>query len=307
MIDNVLIATLPKSGTWYTTCFFWVYRECLLRHFLLSFTKPNLKQGILNHSSHQQTYKIRPIQNLMVFDNECEFTNFWIHHTACPGYVCENDPLGDVWKQLDYFVPDYDLNFERKALCDVSCKNTKTVYLYRNPLDHFISYYRHTLNHKNPKQRLLCDKDGNMRSIENVKDFTFHGSGLDSFIKQYHTFKVMQKLYPDKVLLITYEELIKNPKMTFSKMLAHFGHNIDTFRRRKAFNCALRMTTKDQLKKIENKLGRSLANDQADPAERHIRSGEVGTWKNIFSESDLHQIETRLNEFQISLNDFVIE
>ena len=54
-------------------------------------------------------------------------------------------------------------------------------------------------------------------------------------------------------------------------------------------------------------MGGSLARDQGDEHESHMRGGEIGKWKAVLDDEDLELIRRRLGEFDLSIDDFVVE
>ena len=114
----------------------------------------------------------------------------------------------------------------------------------------------------------------------------------------------MKDLYLDNILLLKYENLIRNPKSTFLSVLTHFGHDVEDSNHLKKVEMALLMSSKKSLKKIEKLIGNSLAKDQINSNQSHIRDGSVGQWSSHFEQSDLAKIQERLERFGLSLTDF---
>ena len=150
------------------------------------------------------------------------------------------------------------------------------------------------------------DSQGNLVLMTSVREY-IHYVGLDAYIKQFLTFKIMKDLYPDNILLSTYENLVREPQTTFLSVLNHFGHDIEPRLHLVVVEMALSLSNRKSIMQIENLMGRSLANDQQELSERHIRSGTVGGWKAHFNDADLAKIEQRLEQFGLSLADFEIE
>ena len=97
--------------------------------------------------------------------------------------------------------------------------------------------------------------------MRTVRDYIF-GVRLDAYIKQYLTFKIMEELYPQNILLIKYEELVRSPRATFINVLSHFGHDVNNSEHLEKIEQALALSSKDSMQKIENLIGHSLGNDQ---------------------------------------------
>ena len=114
----------------------------------------------------------------------------------------------------------------------------------------------------------------------------------------------MKDLYSDNILLLKYEDLVRDPKSTFLSVLKHFGHDIEDPNHLKKIEIALHLSSKKSLKKIENLIGHSLAKYQIDPNQSHIRDGSVGQWRTHLNKDDLTKIQECLEHFGLSLTDF---
>lgn len=304
---------MPKSGTWYCHCFFHSYHACLSfrRYSLLAalcnerlrrrWLQPDLvaalRAGKIRDKSHPQ---------LLGLDT------LYICHSICPGYRSLDDPWRSAWTSLNFYMEGYnygetlakeDFSF---TLNPVHTNTAKIIYLFRNPLDQLVSYWRHAQWHVDPKHLTKPGIDGNRIPIKGFWDFVFNGSALDSFIKQYHTFRVVHARYPANVLMVSYEDLVAQPDQCFARMLRFMGHNIQQPKQRYSFQQALRMTTREAMIEAESALGRALANDQRIASERHVRDGKVGKWQEWFSDADVALVNERLARFGLSLEDFVI-
>jgi hypothetical protein len=297
---TALIATLPKSGTWYAHTFFWCYDQ-LLRNsedYLTGNFQPDLTGALRDSkindwSSHGDTFGIDTL---------------FIIHTLCPGF----QELGDLSnaEQKALYVP-FGYNHGESLIRDMDkweelypMKNplARIVYLYRNPLDHFVSYYRHTLNHKDDSHRLKILPDGQKQPITDLRDFVFNAGALGAFIKHYSSFLRMKEAFPQQVLLMPYERLTTQPETAFSEVMAFLNIPVHT----QLFHDALKMCSKQSLMKIEAAMGRSIVADQTKSSEKHIRDGKVGKWQEHFSAEDIERIEAVFNAFGISLKDFII-
>ena len=75
------------------------------------------------------------------------------------------------------------------------------------------------------------------------------------------------------------------------------------------FQNAIQMSRKENIIKLENAYGRSIANQflEDQTGERQLRDGKISKWKNYFNSKDLEYINKRLNQFRLSLDDFTIE
>ena len=284
-----LIATIPKSGTWYCHYFFHHYER-----FLQNRLEP---EGDINIRPHPV-----PVIGLDVL---------LIAHTVCPGFHHFEGDLRRKWDRLHFYHPGYNwaLGFikDRPHWYDPRMnRNARIVFLYRNPLDQAVSYFQYIQRNEQEDTRYYRDPSGRRAPIADVADF-LHRAGLTSYLKLYLSYRVMSRLFSDRILMITYEQLVRSPRRTFAGILAHFGHDAEHPRNQPMFLRALEASSLESMRAVENRLGRSLAGDQTDPAERHIRDGSIGRWKKHLAREDLKRVEAGLKPFGLSLDDFQLE
>lgn len=294
-----LIATLPKSGTWYSHTFFWCYDQllCNADAFLSGSFKPDLVGALRDHKINSESSCPANLERL------------YICHSICPGFDQLNDIRDERWNTLRFPLPynwgePHIRGYNDWAKLDPSHNPAaRIVYLYRNPLDHFVSYYHHAQEHKDDMHRIKTLRVGASLPIKNLHDFVFDFSALEAFVKQYYTFKQMHQHFPEHVMLIPYEHLTAKPNETFFKILSFIGAAPKGAIEQHLFNEALAMCSKDSLMSVEASLGRSLVGDLEGNA-KHIRDGETGKWKNHFFYSEIEAIESAFNSFGMSLSDF---
>lgn len=279
---------MPKSGTWYLICFFWSYNEALKGKL------PDLANALKE----------------MEVDADPALDSLGINvmhtvHCVAPGYEEANDPSYALWKDLQFYATFY--NFGSRVANQYSNpirnKNAKIIYIYRNPLDQFLSMFNHLIHHSELSYRYM-KKNGKEELIKSLPEFIFEASGIDSYIKQYHSFVYMKKNYPDNFLLVTYEDLMKNPDMILKRMLEFLGNPVITPTQQDAFRIARALTLIDSMKKIEEKSGRPLGEIQHPGHKSHIKSGKIGNWKKHISSTEINEIERRFNKFGYSIYNF---
>jgi len=292
-----LLATMPKSGTWYNHYFFYFY------HSLLSGKSASeIEMPIPDSYTKKVNCRMRETLGL---------SHLHVCHTTCPEYEGQLGELEEKWRALKFYVSGYEygstlIDDESYLFSPRYNENVRILYYFRNPLDQALSYFRHTRKHKDLRHWSYIDENNQQCFIYDMRTFLF-SVGLDAYIKQYLTFKLVQKAYPDNVLMLPYEHLIAQPERIFEQVLNHFGHNIDLQGDRALFQQALQMSSRDNLSKLENKMGKAMAGDQADPNERHIRDGSAGKWREYISAEDICLVEERLNTFGLSLAEFVLD
>lgn len=334
-----LIATMPKSGTWYINCFMWLYAE-LMRTPDRYITKnpithkkiPQIQKAIRRHEKAKQFAENLQSQNLLKFlyhkllhepsilnrrlgfDANLKINRIFstldsilVVQAECPGFrEYIHDEHRVMWDALSYRSNGYTIGNSAEQIEQIDpSSQSKVVYCYRNPLDQMLSFYRHRSQHKNPLERSICDHDGNIiRPIHDLQDFIFEAGALDSFIKQYYTYKAMHEKFPHTILLISYEQLIRDPHRSFQSILKHLSIEPFSTKTEKIFKIAIEETTIDKMREVENKLGRISSHHPISKHERRIRNGKPGAWVDHYSDADVQRIDNRLNDFGISLNHF---
>lgn len=289
---DVLLATMPRSGTWYSNLFF-----CFYFQLLAGMEDITVPPGLLN----------TPLVN-----SRGDSARMIICHAACPGFDHYQGPLRLAWERLPYHGgADYGSHsfaeFMQRSLNPMVNKKAKIIYIYRNPLDQCVSYFQHSLGHIN-RDRLLCyrnDKGIECR-VKDEREFLFN-VGLSSYIKQYLTFKLMKQICPDSILMLPYEDLSRQSAFNFLRILDFMGQEVSSKNHQKVIGRALNMCSRDSVKRIERISGQSICGDQKQPGSSHIKDGGVGRWKNIFGSTDVADIESRLNQFSLSLDEFILE
>lgn len=299
-----LISTLPKSGTWYSQIFFWYYTQLLLNQ--EQYFRGDFKPDLVN------ALRERKIKHEIVSAESLKLDKLYICHSVCPGFYELNN--AHYWKYSALHFPVHGYNWGEDFIRlrndwgffnPTLNPDARIVYIYRNPLDHFVSYFHHTKNHIHANQRVKTFIDGQSISINNLHDFIFTFGGLSGFIKHYYPYKIMRLLFPQQIMLISYEELTRNPNETFNKILSFIGAEPLGSLQKQLVDDALLMCQIESLIQIETQLNRSLANDQLGEG-RHIRGGEIGKWQTQLNAQELEAIEIALNTFDISLNDFCL-
>ena len=276
------IGTMPRSGTWYISMVLRFYNELLQGKEL---SVPSRGQ------SYAQSQVLLGVEHIAVF------------HAVCPGFQHYQGSYRAVWDELGFFHKGFDLfdEFMEKTeyLMDPTLNpNARIGYLYRNPLDQAVSLYHHSLS-----SSVLDDK---MAAFQGPRDYCFD-QGLDSYIKQFLSYKIMQETCPDQVTLFRYEDLLRSPKLTIESVLGFLGHNPSSTSCQEKLAIALENASMSGVKKMESLLGHSLANDQKDPSSSHVKDGRIGKWKEAFQPGDLDTVEARLNEFGITMDWFTWE
>jgi hypothetical protein len=306
------VATLLKAGTWYSRSFFWLYEQLLMNS-----DEASERWGIIRRSTSALAPApidlAKAITSRQLHDKQdlrhLKMRPLYVCHAVCPGYSEAADPMRAKWDKLAFYTPGYNYGEElmgndaKKPLNPLRNDAARIVYLYRNPLDQFVSCWEHAKKHVDERNRQKLLADGTLASITDFNDFVFEASALDSFIKHYHSFLYMKTNFPDNVIMIAYEELTRSPHVAFGRMLTHFDRPVATELERHCVAEALRLCSFDSMRNVEKKIGRSVSNDQSGS---HIRDGRIGQWRDHLGEEDVQRVEQRLNEFDLSLEQFTL-
>lgn len=166
---------------------------------------------------------------------------------------------------------------------------SKNIGLYRNPLDYIISsYFFHYINRG--------QKIAHPRKIVDKK--------IHEFSLVINKQKELEKNFPDKVLRVAYCELMREPEDTFSKMVNFLGFEYDE----QAINFSIQNSSKKKVKEMESARGEAIVKKPGIQFNgSFVRSGKIGEWKDYFNDQDLKNIEEKLNHYNLSLEEFVLE
>jgi hypothetical protein len=176
------------------------------------------------------------------------------------------------------------MNFVFKSLL-----GKKTIYLYRNPYDNLISMYYYKFGNR------VGSKSSYSHPRELIKDF------IPQFCRRYMVQKALAA--QAGALMISYEELIRDPVSTLRRLLNHLDLSFDE----SAAKVALESSSIKSVKAMEKKRGKAIHSPKEGLTGSFIRSGQIGQWKEYFSAQDLIEIKAIINSYSISIDDFIIE
>ena len=295
-----LISTMGRSGTWYNREFFYFYNK------LINGERP---KHIIENMVKNKT-KINYIINLNI--EKFNFNSVFIQHFLCPGF--EKNYNGDLrykWNSLVFYskyIPGKVTKVmkEKKIIEKLDPyfnTNTKIVYYLRNPLDQPVAYYNAIQNHMDQDLKYYYDvQSKKKKSFLNIHDF-LRKAGIDMYIKHYLSFKLLKEIYPNNILILHYENMVKKPKENFSKILDFIGHKIHL----KEFEQAIKLSSKESIINLENAYGESISKTYNNKSERQLKDAKIGKWKNKITEDDIEYIKSRFNEFEIDFNSFIYD
>lgn len=280
-------ATMPRSGTWMCAMLFHAFNGYLNSYEIIS--------------DRIRLFNFYPDLKLNKFHN----------HLIFPGFRGASGKwdLRPMWDKLDFYVEGYDVGspmLAGKPFFD-PCQNpsARVIYVYRNPLDQCVSFYRHGKNHVNCRLTYAV-RNGREQFISNANEFA-EWVGLESYLKQFLTFHYMRNRCPN-LLMVRYEDLVRTPREVFKGMLSFLGISTGEEEKAEALNRAVEYVNAENLKKLEQKLGRALGNDQRTNGESHMRGGLVGSWREHLSDETVQGAWRRFEEFGVDWRqEFVIE
>jgi hypothetical protein len=282
-----ILSTIPRSGTWFLR-----YAISFLCHLDRGGRIDDRLTGKIVGNPFGRCFDFQAFNGGPLFRvaGTMPTDSLFIGHTVCPGF---GDLAGKAewWSETDFHVPGYDylhegmdyrytpveLAEDRYAPIDVPAlekaagkgRGPRVVLVYRNPVDQARSYLRYCREHRNPNYNVIRG-----RPITSVSfhDYLF-GGALASYAKQFISFQVQARRYPELVRLIPYERLIKRPVEILTVMLDHLSGAPRDWER---LPDAVRLARRDHMKAIEKELGRSLDGTLAGRGS-HMRQADADT------------------------------
>lgn len=177
-----------------------------------------------------------------------------------------NNKLSESLYRYGYSIITYEHG--KSSLVSKGCSPRKIILIYRNPLDQAISMFHY--------HKLKYGKEG----FSKVKNILFM-----SYVKHYRALGSMKNTSNYR---ITYENLIRNPDLTLTGLLAFLDLPLDESVIRKAVD----FSSRDKIRKMEMERGCSIHTSKHMPTNMSfVRSGQIGQWKAIFTRQDLVESE----------------
>ncbi|MDT9270897.1 MAG: sulfotransferase domain-containing protein [Limnospira sp. PMC 1234.20] len=219
-----------------------------------------------------------------------------VAHGYCPGY---QNHINSPWSEKLSKIPESDSWFNAiKGYLDrhpgfdlANNQKCRVVFVYRNIYDFLLSLYDHLRNHKNYNL-----------SEYNMENIAY--TAIPQFIKSYVSFREMKALYPNNIIFLNYDSLVREREHSLRKIcdfcdLHTISGNHEHFDR--AFQRACRYTDKNEMKKLEQFMGKTLAGDQKfySPNNSHIRSIDRKLQRNNITPDLLDKISGMLHEYNI--------
>ena len=144
---------------------------------------------------------------------------------------------------------------------DLNNRDVRFVFIFRNPLDQFVSMYNHLKNHKSGIIRGYFNKYGTFNYFSDLADMIINGA-LDSYLKLYASYAWSLPFYTGQIKMVSYESFIRDPLAGMKSILDFVDTMPDYELIANELQQALACSQPEALKRVENKLGTTLADDQ---------------------------------------------
>lgn len=176
----------------------------------------------------------------------------------------------------------------------------RTIFLYRNPLDTMVSGYFYFKNrvgppdHSSKRERFLAKLEPHTQPYTGTAS-QFLREHLDGWCLHYLSW------IDRNTVQISYEQLKRSPVYSVTGLLDSLDIEIDE----NLIQQAVQSSDISRVRQLEEERGRSKK--MAKLSGKFARSGEIGQWEDHFSQDDLDFFHSRLEAFDISLEDFDFE
>ncbi len=272
----IWLASYPKSGnTW--------LRMFLKSYFLKSDEKFTLDGSILDSFKPQGFPEQKILDHLKI-----DYSKF--------------EEIAKNWEAMqDYINLNKRTNFIKthNAMCTVgthkftSLRNTKgAIYLVRDPRDVLVSLSHHMgLNYEKTFEHLSSSYNFEYPSSGNKR---YKKSLMGTWSNHYNSWKNYNSC---KILIIKYEDMVKNEINTFTKIISYLTEIDDVKFNDEKLKKALKQTQFEELQKMEKTEGFK----EKGKGELFFRKGKIGVWKDQVSPEIINKIEKLFKKEMIEL------
>ena len=272
------LASYPKSGnTW--------IRMFLRSYFLSSNQKFSLNEkGMLDFEvSNFPTSELLKNANI-------DYSNF---HNIAKNWVTLQDII-NLNGKLN-FLKTHNGNFNLGNYPFTNTDNTiGGIYIVRDPRDVVLSYANHFgVNNDVSTDMLIDEENGEQYFDEKLKEKYFR-SLMGSWSMNYLSWRHYKGR---KIHLMRYEDLVKNPKKNFIKMLEYINSIISINIDQNRISKAVEETAFHKLQKLENREGFIEVGKG-----KFFRKGKVGEWKENLDPKLTKKIEDHFRKEMMELN-----
>lgn len=272
------LASYPKSGnTW--------IRMFLRSYFLSSNQKFSLNEkGMLDFEvSNFPTSELLKNANI-------DYSNF---HNIAKNWVTLQDII-NLNGKLN-FLKTHNGNFNLGNYPFTNTDNTiGGIYIVRDPRDVVLSYANHFgVNNDVSTDMLIDEENGEQYFDEKLKEKYFR-SLMGSWSMNYLSWRHYKGR---KIHLMRYEDLVKNPKKNFIKMLEYMNSIISINIDQNRISKAVEETAFHKLQKLEDREGFIEVGKG-----KFFRKGKVGEWKEKLDPKLTKKIEDHFRKEMIELD-----
>jgi len=236
--------------------------------------------------------------------------SIYVEHSIYMDALLTESPELDLWRAIPILDTSYNNGYElcSKVYNDEiqQGKTPKIVHLFRHPFDQAISIF-----HNKSALKEVSESGGYFDALGEWRELNFKKLFRDVYlplwVKMYLPYSVASRRDPNRVIVISFEELMKNPEQCFILMLAHANITL-TRSQREVLAEAVRRTDRSEIQKIED-LHQTSFLDIVHPSAklkkswRHVRSGKSGQWHEALDQSDIAFGRHFLLDFGIKLED----
>ena len=166
----------------------------------------------------------------------------------------------------------------------------KLILLYRNPLDYLISRFFYSFKNRTGKEKIL------EHPRELIKDCVPQYARTINSINEIHKNN-------SNSIFISYEELKLTPHNSISQIIQFLDIPLNN----DLIEFSLDASSIDKVRAQEKERGEAIHAPKAGLKGSFARSGAIGQWKEYFNEQDINHIKTILNQYNIDLNNFILE
>ena len=282
-IRYCVMSTMPRSGTWYNV-YLWENLDKLVT-------------GRSEYDAHRVEF-FYPELNIHRTHSHRIFPDFL--HLAKQRFV-------DNWSDLDFHTGGYDARDDTPNHYSIRSNiNLSVIYVYRNPLDQIVSFYDHSINHLDKALMAPPAKFGSSQPYRSASDLAMRG-GAESYLKQYLTFRYFADQNLPQLMMVKYEDQMRDPHTQFDEILRFSGANIDPDRRRQLIADAVTLSNPASVSQIEKSENRAIGDDQKiGDGQSHLRGGAIGKWRTRLSAEAVDYIWRLFGKYNVTESDFVL-
>ena len=246
------VATMPRSGTW------WTFRLFDAIDMLLTGRKD------FKASHYFEAYTSYGIAKLHV-------------HACYPWLddIANYPPIRRQATQL-FSTPGYNYGMAHILNHQLYTQTERSLhhylYIFRNPFDQIVSFFDHGQNHKDPTVLQVNLPNGAKHVCTSADDYA-QRAGIVNYFKQFTTWLAAVARPDRSVKFVRYEDLKTNTPSCLDECLDFLGARIHPKIRSTVIEEAVELASIKRLKEDETRKGGAIGGDQLGTAGTHSRGG----------------------------------